>query len=87
MLPSERRKELKHGFVFQPAGVPQCRGRPLQIDGVPQHDRRCYQIQAAGPIALLLKAPIPNLAQPVDKTALAKALRASPLFNPACTRR
>lgn len=30
--------------------------RTLQIHGVPQHDRRCHQIQTTGTVTLLLKA-------------------------------
>lgn len=41
--------------------------RPLQIDRVPPHDSRRHQIEAAGPIALLLKAAVADFAQPVEE--------------------
>ena len=34
--------------------------RTLQVDRVPQHDGRRHQVEAAGPVALLLEAPIPD---------------------------
>ena len=32
--------------------------RTLQVDRVPQHDGRRHQVEAAGPVALLLEAPM-----------------------------
>ena len=39
----------------------------LQIDRVPQHDGSRYQIEAAGPVALLLEAAVADLTQPVEE--------------------
>ncbi len=60
---------------------------PFQIDRVPQHDGSRYQIEAASPVALLLETAVADFTRRLKNTALASALRASPLFRPACTRR
>jgi len=39
----------------------------LQVDRIPQHDRRRHQIEAAGPVALLLKTAVADFAQPVEE--------------------
>lgn len=44
-----------------------CVARPLQVHGVPQHNGPRHQIQAAGAISLLFKAPVPEFAQPVNE--------------------
>ena len=41
--------------------------RTLQVDRVPQHDGRRHQVEAAGPVALLLEAPIPDFAEAVEE--------------------
>ena len=41
--------------------------RPFQIDRVPQHDGRCHQIEAAGPVALLLEAAVADFPQAVEE--------------------
>ena len=41
--------------------------RPFQIDRVPQHDSRCHQVEAAGPVALLLETAVADFTQPVEK--------------------
>jgi cobyrinic acid a,c-diamide synthase len=67
MLPTERCDELKQGIVFQPACVAQRLSSTLEVNGIPQHDRRRHQIQAAGPVPLLLKRSVPDFAESVDR--------------------
>jgi hypothetical protein len=45
----------------------QSTGGTLQIDRIPQHDGRRHQIEAAGSIALLLKAAVADFTQSVEK--------------------
>lgn len=42
-------------------------GCPFQIGRVPKHDGRRYQIEAAGPVALLLKTAVADFAQSVEE--------------------
>ncbi len=52
---------------------PACRPRPTpgwRVPGrprVPQHDSRRHQVEAAGPVALLLEAPIPDFPKAVEE--------------------
>lgn len=39
----------------------------LELHRVPQHDGGGEQIQATGPVALLLKAPVPDFTQLVEE--------------------
>ncbi|ERO93881.1 hypothetical protein L411_00306 [Escherichia coli BWH 24] len=87
MLPAQRRQELQQLAVHRLAGLDQPLGGAFQVHRVPQHDSRRHQVEAAGPVALLLEAPIPDFPRRLKNTALASELRASPLFRPACTRR
>ena len=45
----------------------QCVDGQLQIHGVPQHNGRRDEVQAAGAVALLLEATVPNFPQPVEE--------------------
>ena len=45
----------------------QSTGGTLQIDRVPQHDGRRHQIEAAGPVALLLKTAVADFTQSVEE--------------------
>src|SRR3989442_11513980 len=49
------RSVLKQRLVYRFAVPVQSIGCPFQIGRVPKHDGRRYQIEAAGPVALLLK--------------------------------
>jgi hypothetical protein len=57
--------------------------RPLEIDRIPQDDRRDHQIQATRPVPLLVIGAIAEFPQRLKQTARAKVFRASPLFRPA----
>src|SRR3546814_11488155 len=41
--------------------------RSPQIDGVPQDDRRRYEIEARGPVPLIFKCAIPYLTKPLEE--------------------
>ena len=41
--------------------------RTLQVDRVPQHDGRRHQVEAAGPVALLLEAAVADFPQAVEE--------------------
>ena len=41
--------------------------RAFEVDGVPEHDGRGNQIEAAGPVALIFKRPISDLAEAMKK--------------------
>lgn len=45
----------------------QSTGGTLQIDRVPQHDGRHHQVEAAGPITLLLEAAVADFTQLVEE--------------------
>jgi hypothetical protein len=67
VIPSERgdgREE--EGTVDWPVPA-QSGDRAFEIDGVPEHDGRGNQIEAAGPVALIFKRPIPDLAEAVKQ--------------------
>ena len=67
MFPAKRRQVLQQPFIDSMAVATQRLRRPFQIDRVPQHDGRCHQIEAAGPVALLLEAAVADFAQPVEE--------------------
>ncbi len=67
VLPSQGREVWQQRRVHRISEGAKGDGRALQIDRVPKHDRRGQQIEAAGAIALLLKAAIPNFSEPVKE--------------------
>ena len=83
MLPTQRGQILQQRVVQRLAVGTQSTGGTLQIDRVSQHDGRRHQIEAAGPVALLLKTAVADFTQSVEEDRLASALRASPIFSPA----
>ncbi len=58
MLPAQRRQELQQLAVHRLAGLDQPLGGAFQVHRVPQHDSRRHQVEVAGPVALLLEAPM-----------------------------
>jgi hypothetical protein len=56
MLPAERRQVLENSGIDSLASLAQGVRRPLQIDGISEHDGRRKQIEAVGPVSLF-----PNL--------------------------
>ena len=65
MIPAERGDGRDEGIVdlLVPA---QSGDRAFEIDGVPEHDRSGDQIEAPGPVALIFKRSIPDLAEAVN---------------------
>ncbi len=67
MLPAQRRQELQQLAVHRLAGLDQPLGGAFRVHRVPQHDSRRHQVEAAGPVALLLEAPIPDFPKAVEE--------------------
>ena len=67
MLPPQRGQILQQRVVQRLAVGTQSTGGTLQIDRVPQHDGRRHQIEAAGPVALLLKTAVADFTQSVEE--------------------
>lgn len=67
MLPTQRRQLLIQIGIHRLSGLSQPLGGPLQVDRVPQHDGGGHQVQSAGPIALLLEAPIPDFTEAIEE--------------------
>ncbi len=67
MLPAQRRQELQQLAVHRLAGLDQPPGWRVPVHRVPQHDSRRHQVEAAGPVALLLEAPIPDFPKAVEE--------------------
>lgn len=67
MLPPQRGQILQQRIVQRLAVGTQSTGGTLQIDRVQQHDGRRHQIEAAGPVALLLKTAVADFTQSVEE--------------------
>jgi len=67
MLPAQRRHVLQEIFINGFAVIPDRLNCPFQIDGVPEHDGGCHQIEAGGAIALVFKTAIAQLAEPIEE--------------------
>ncbi len=67
MLPAQRRQVLQKGIINGMAVAAQGVRGPLQIDRVSQHDGRHHQVEATGPVALLLETAVADFAQPVEE--------------------
>lgn len=67
MFPTQRRQVLQQLAVHRLTSLDQPLGGAFQIHCVPQHDSRRHQVEAAGPVALLLEAPIPDFAEAVEE--------------------
>ena len=55
----------------------------LQVDRVPQHDSRRHQVEAAGTVALLLKAAVTDFAQPVEEHCAGQCIARFALVQPS----
>ena len=60
----------------------QSTGGTLQIDRVPQHDGRRHQIEAAGPVALLLEAAVADFPQAVEEHGAGQRVARFALVQP-----
>ena len=67
MFPAQRRQVLQQRLIDGMAVATQGMRCALQVDRVPQHDSRRHQVEAAGTVALLLKAAVTDFAQPVEE--------------------
>ena len=67
MLPAQRREVLQQRIIHGLCMTPQCVDGPLQIHGVPQHNGRRDEVQAAGAVALLLEAAVPDFSQSIEE--------------------
>jgi len=67
VFPAQRRQVLQQLTVHRLADLDQPLSGALQVHRVPQHNGGRHQVQAAGPVALLLEAPIPDLAEAVKE--------------------
>ncbi len=67
MLPTQRRQVLQQPFIDTMAVAAQSIRGALQVDRVPQHDGRRHQVEATGPVALLLETAVADFAQPVEE--------------------
>jgi len=51
----------------------QCGSGPLQVNGIPQHNGCCHQVEATGPVTLLLKTAVADFAQVTDARCKSEA--------------
>jgi hypothetical protein len=58
-----------------------------EIDGVPEGDGGDREVETRGPVALILKGAVADLAVTMENRARASAFLASPLLSPALERR
>ncbi len=78
MLPAQRREVLQQRIIHGLCMTPQRIDGPLQIHGVPQHNGRRDEVQAAGAVALLLEAAVPDFSEPVG--VVSEFVHEHPLF-------
>jgi hypothetical protein len=55
---------------------------PFQIDRVPQHDGCRDQVEATGPVALLLETAVADFAQPVEEHGAGQRMACFALVQP-----
>lgn len=67
MFPSQWRQILRQRVVQSLSGTAQRGGGSFQVHGVPKHDCRSYEVEAASEIALLLETAIPDFTQSVKE--------------------
>ena len=67
MLPAKRRQVWQQCVVNDMAIAAQPVCRSLQVNRIPQHDGGCHQVEAAGPVALLLEAAVADFTQAVEE--------------------
>ena len=82
MLPAERRQVLQQRVIDDLTVATQGVRGPLQIDRVPQHDGRRHQVEAAGPVALLLETAVADFAQAVEEHGAGQRVARFALVQP-----
>ena len=83
VLSAERRQVLQQRIIDGMAVATQRMRCPLQVDRVPQHDSSRYQVEAAGPVALLLKAAVADFAQPIEEYGAGQRVAGLALVQPS----
>ncbi len=83
MLPAQRRQVLQQGVINGLAVAAQGVRGPLQVDRVPEHDGRCDQVEAAGPVALLLEAAVADFAQAIEEHGAGQRVASLALVQPS----
>ena len=74
-----RDEVLLDGF----ASFPEHLQGSFQVDGVPQDDGGHHQVESAGPVVLILKAPIPHFSQAVEEHGAGQRATGFTLFHPS----
>ena len=82
MLPAERRQVLQQAVIDGMAVTAQCMCRPFQIYGIPQHDGRGYQVEATGPVALLLETAVADFTEAVEEYGTGQRVAGFALVQP-----
>ena len=82
MRPAQQRQVLQQRVIDMPVAAQRMR-RPLHVDRGPQYDSRCNRVEAAEPVALLLKAAVADLSHAVEEHG-ARPARGAP--GPCSTR-
>lgn len=72
VLSAQRRQILQQRIIDSMTIATQPKCRTLQIDRVPQHDGLRYQVEAAGPVTLLLKAAVADFPQAVEEHGMSQ---------------
>jgi hypothetical protein len=88
VIPAQRGDGRDEGVVDWPVPA-QSGDRAFEVDGVPEDDGGGDQIEAAGPVALIFKRPIADLAEAVKKDGARVGVEKFPFLEvtPTCSRR
>jgi len=54
----------------------------FEVNGIPEYDGGDYEVQAAGPVPLVLVRPVAQLPQPMEKHGLRQGIAGLPLVEP-----
>ncbi len=82
MFPPERGQMLQQAFINRMAMIYDCLDRPVEVNGVPQDDGCCHEIEATGPVALILETAVAHLAQSVEEHGSGERIAGFPLVEP-----
>ena len=82
MFPAQRRQVLQQRLIDGMAVAAQGMRCALQVDRVPQHDSRRHQVEATGPVTLLLETAVADFAQPVEEHGTGERVAGFALVQP-----
>ncbi len=82
MLPTQRRQVLQQRGIDGVAVATQGVRCPFQVDRVPQHDGCRHQVEAAGPVALLLETAVANFTEAVEEHGTGQRVAGFTLVQP-----